>query len=760
MDDKKKSDGLLSVELIDTDSGSVISTEQELKQLLGGDAELVTNEEDLAVGISFPTTLQAPADYLKNITEYKFTKDDYYKKAEVCEKMYFYEGIIGTTVDMLIDVANTELLLIDQKDEKVSKLLTYFLDDMNKGIQTVNKGSGAFVERGMLSYIVYGNVYPYESWRSVKFDGTNYQLPNVVYLNPKAVKVDDAMVSVGIEKLSIELDINALKGIDPQFKKEQIKFKGGKGEVPLEMKNVRHIKRKGMDWEPHGTPMLVRSFPGVSSKKRLKRLDDATTEGLINYLTVFKIGVSDAKSPYHKVSAARLTAFKNLINSPTASTTLVWPHDIDVITAGPDGKVLDFKDKYAQANAEILASLGIGAGIISGSNMRTSEEKLLVFIETLESIREPFVVYMSELLTKIAVTNKLIEEGETVQVKFSNIKVQDILQRLKSIILSYYDRGLISYETALTLGGHSFKQEVERKESETDVKKKGLFEPPNLPFSTQKEETPKQTRDDGRPKNDVRIEKPKIDNDVKLDKPQKNIGEYQIGFQDYISSYHEGLMVKYAALRDRIIKEIIDSDEFDENKFDMLLAAGFISLKKYTQSGLKIAYDAFNEDLDVDEKDLMFQKLYGWNTFYLDKFKKTLASMIKKGVHSLTDVVKPDVELITILAATVFDGQMNRISMYAEEGFYKAKMAGTLETQARDEVLGGFWETMRDDKVCPACSAKEDNWYTLSEIFDEYPTHPRCRCEMNWTHNNPILDEAEKNNDPVVVDPKNPNRPL
>ena len=762
--DKKDEEILVEVlggNLINSVTGEIIISHDEIVEGTGKGIQFIeSGKGELAVGISFPSTMKVPVDYLKDVDEYKFTTSAIYKQMDVCDKMYKYESIIGSAVDTLVDLSNTPIVAQDLRDKKAQKILEHFSKNLNKKLQTSSTGLGAFIEQGMSQYLVFGNAFPYKSWRKVDVDGEKYNLPNITYMNPKNIQIDEDRIAVGEEKIYISMKPRTLNRIKKNGGKELAIIKGASkedlkaGKIPLSPDNVTHIKRKARDWEGWGIPYLVRAFGPVSSKKRLRKLDDTTTEGLINYLTIFKIGSSNEKSPYHKVSLARLTAFSNLIRNPTASTTLVWPHDLEVITTGPEGKVLDFKEKYNEVDRDILQALGIVGGLFDTKNI--DEEAILVLIETLESMREVFITYITDLYNEILEKNGI--DIEDFKVRFNNIKLSDILQKLKSMLLSFYDRGLLSFETAITVGGHDFAQEVKRKKNEKKYKEEGLFDVPNLPFSADNNDgkTPMQQRDDGRPTDKIRTEKPKIDNDVKLEKPEKNIGMTKADTA-FIDGYRRGIENKYDKLRDKILKSIEDNNAFIEDEITLIISAGFLELRQYTSKALKIAYDVFNEDLEVDEKDFMYQRLEGWNTTHLTKFKESISTTINKGYDVLEGA---DVDLLIPLVLTTFEKERYRLNMYAEEGYVKARMAGIIETQARSGNVGGFWETAGDDRVCPACEGKDGNWYKNEELLDLFPTHPHCRCNVLWTANNPILDDPGTNNTPVRTAPNNPNKPL
>lgn len=484
-------------------------------------------EKEVVVGISFNRD-QSPSDYLDNIGEYDLFKTNIKKQMEICEKIYTFEGIVGTMIDLMVDIANTPLIIQDLEDEKALEVLKGYIENVNTPLKITNKGTNKLIEQGMTQWLVYGNCFPYKSWRNYKVDGKTLLMPNINFLNPRRVTIDEGLLALGVKKIYYNIE-----GVsDKSFKKyrsmllKNVRKSKKQVDIELPLKNVDHLKRKGFDWKAFGVPFLVRSFAAISSKKKLRALDDATTEGLINYLTIFKIGSPDPASPYHSVDSSRLKAFANLLNNPTASTTLIWTHDLEVDTLGPDGKVLELKDKYMEVDADILKSLGVGANLFTAFDRRDNEETVLMFIETLETMRDHFIEYLTELFKDILEANDL--PYDNFSLKFSSIRLADVLQKTKNIILSYYDRGLLSYETALSMGGYSFKQELERKKKEQSIKKKGLFDVPNLPFSN--------NGSDGRPTDNTKTSTNKKDNNIKLDtKTEKTNKE---AAETYMENYY------------------------------------------------------------------------------------------------------------------------------------------------------------------------------------------------------------------------------
>ena len=258
-----------------------------------------------------------------------------------------------------------------------------------------------------------------------------------------------------------------IKNIETQFR--IIEY--GAIEVP---EYIFHIKRKSRDHEAWGTPFLSRVFAAVSKIRKISRLEEATIEGLIALLTIFKIGTDEFPA-----SPGRLAAAKALLEDPSASTTLVWAHDIDVKQVGPDGKILSFKDKFQEAYAELKRCFGVVPGLL-GETANVTYEDLLAMEKRLETMRNIFKTFIEVIYKQIADENGYPDIYP--KCKMARMNLYDDAA-IKNQVINFYDRGLIDPEVALTEAGYDYDGVLQKKKrNKKDAK---LFMPPKLPFSNQ-----------------------------------------------------------------------------------------------------------------------------------------------------------------------------------------------------------------------------------------------------------------------------------
>lgn len=750
---------IVGKDLVDINSGEVLFTASESLNLVE------TPDKELAIGLAFPTNMNTPTDYLKGLSEYKLAKDQNIEKIfEVCDNMYRFEGVVGSTVDLYVDLANTELILQDVENDSAREVLEYINKNLNKSLQVNSTGIKSFIEQGMTHWFVFGNAFPYKNWRDVKIGSSTYSLPiNIIYMNPHAIDIDEDLVPLGIEDITLQVPERLLNKKLPDMLKdiESVKdlkktYNNGKRfgtvEVPLDPDKVTHIKRKSRDWDAWGIPFLLRAFSAVSSKKRLRRLDDATTDGLVNYLTIFKLGATDTNSPYHKVSQNRLNAFASLIKNPTASTTLVWSHDIAVETAGPDSTVLKFDDKYASADKDIINSLGVGALLVDSGE--ASEESVLVLVEILESLRSSFLSYITELYEEVLETNNLKSDFK---VRFSNIKLSDILQKLKNLVLSYYDRGLLSFETVLTLGGHDFAQEIARKEKEKEMKEDGLFDPPKLPFSINKDGQSSPTNDDGRPDDNTDERDENKDNvEDESDPPEESRSvEWTKADEEFLMSFSSVMNQKIDVIKSRLIEKA-SNNELKDYDINLALTAGFADISTFSDDTFNGVFESVvGEFVQINKNTLIKQQLNDWTYAGLVKIRNSIAASLEAAAKS--NLTSENQELFVPIIEAVFANHNKRLDMFAKQSLIKARVASGIEVKVAQGMVGAYW--LSEGGKCDVCQARHNNFYKPKNIFKIFPAHPGCACQLEWSEVDGTVNNTAVNNS-VVVTTNNPSKHL
>jgi hypothetical protein len=449
--------------------------------------------EPLAIGVRVPRSVQSPMEFLSDIKEYTSNDISIKRQIELCEKLYKYEGTIGSAIDMLTEFGVTEVFSEDTKDKELNTIIEFFNSNVNTENTNTLTGIDTVISQMALEFFITGNIFPYATWKYVDIPGVSapVALPmSITLLNPKSIEVPEEGYAFGQETITYNPGMNVMKALKgdgrktrqytnlrkgiPQTMLKQVKGSPvGFGSITLDNRYVTHIKRKGRDYQIWGTPYLVRTFASVSIIKKLRRLDEATTEGLMNLVTIFKIGTDD-----HPAGLPRLQAFSSLLSDPAASTTLVWAHDIEVEQTGPDGKILNFRDKYKDAYAELLRALGLPIGMY-GSEKSVSWEDLLVVAEKLKEFRTVVKKWIEKIYRQIATENNKMELYP--KCKMARMNLFDDTA-IKNTIMNFWDRGLLDPETALREAGYNFESVVEKKKELKSLIE--LFLPPALPFSS------------------------------------------------------------------------------------------------------------------------------------------------------------------------------------------------------------------------------------------------------------------------------------
>lgn len=467
---------------------------------------VTTNDIDkpeLALGLKIPTSIRVPASYLDGLRKYKDIYNDIYKQMEVANKLYRFNGIIGNAVDVLVDFAVTKVEPLDTGDKRLNSMLNHWFETLNSENSNTLPGVNCLSEELSLEWFTSGNAFPYAKWSHVTVDKATVKLPTSIYLmNPQGINIPEGPIAFGQEVIYLKYDsklIDKLRGDgrrDPEaalikaaiprsvltaLTSQERRTELG---VRLNPKFIKHLKRRAKGYQPWGVPYLSRAFSSVSILERLRELDESVASGLLNLVTIFKIGTEE-----HPASPLRLRKFAALLKNPRATTTLVWAHDVEIEQVGPDGKILQFKNKYDDAKEDTLIALGIPPVLMSLKQSGDAWVSILSLVERLSHWRKQITLYIEGLCNQIAENNGF--ENRSIKVKWERMNLTDD-QAIKNLVLAFHDRGLISIKTTLKESGYSFESEVKSRKQEESSGIKEVFMPPQLPFTG--------SNDQGRPK--------------------------------------------------------------------------------------------------------------------------------------------------------------------------------------------------------------------------------------------------------------------
>jgi hypothetical protein len=533
-------------------------------------------ESNLATGIHINQYKQTSLHYLQNLKDYRDQNmNSIYNQMDICNRIFKWEDVVSTGLDILIDFAVTDFEFTGvEENSKVEAMLKSFTEDLN--IRDYYSHSGLFelVKTMAHEWFVSGNLFPAEAWKTVKLDGEHggAKLPiKIELLNPLHIRTNEFNFLSGGQALFFTMSSNATIGDirntnqtldvfrdikslqeaitkNPLFKgspivedSDQLLVNPTQSGVMFELNDERvsHIKRKARHYDAWGIPYLTKAIQAVTYKQKLWQLDLNTIEGMINYITIFKVGSPDPKSEYHIVKKKRLTDFSSVLTNPQGSTTIVWPHDVEVITAGPSGEVLNFEDKYQEANRAIIQALGVPPILIDGSGRGTTGQvAILAMIERLEKVRESIANYVMFIVRKIGAMNSMQEEFDKVGFHWLPTKLRDE-KEVKNLLLAFYDRGLLPIQTTLREGGYDAADLVEIKIKEKESEMNELFVRPDIPFAPNPGQ---QTLNEGRP-----VDKSKTQDETNV----KGV-EISVGSDLVYAKYKEDVAIVVAELEQTI----------------------------------------------------------------------------------------------------------------------------------------------------------------------------------------------------------------
>lgn len=393
----------------------------------------------------------------------------------LCNKLYLLGGIAGTAVDIIVSLANTAME-IESDNEEFNELMKKILTKINMDNSKTMMGYRQLNLEMLLDLVLNGTSFPYTSWRQFKAK-KSYLAPAIVSpLNPLNVYIQPTADFLGeiVYYMNGSYNYSGSRDIN----------KSNTGLLQLKPANLKKIARNGRQYFWWGIPFLTRAFPALADKEKLKRLDDATTNGLIHLITIFSLydeknGVNADKETCQAFVAA-------LNNQPGKAKYLAWGGQVKDIVVGPSNEILKMTDKYKNADKDIIDALGIPYFLISGSmqggtaGADLSTKPLKAMIEGCQNVIGNWWEWLS---WRTAAENKM--DVNMIKVRFAAVDLEDDA-KLVAKVNNMRDRGLLSdTSSALMLRVSSNLEEylvnTEREKQASDASYK-FGTPPPVPF--------------------------------------------------------------------------------------------------------------------------------------------------------------------------------------------------------------------------------------------------------------------------------------
>jgi hypothetical protein len=701
--------------------------QNEIEKCLGMNRQLEVGVHNYSL-----TTNRTSTTVLTDIVDYQDTTlDDRAKVVVLARKLRSVEGICSTVADLLCDFGITKGYF-DSDNDELKKLLNDWANSVNgpmnntkvKGFVFPVAGLTPFSKRIFDDYITDGDAVFTVFWqKGIKLnlnDSQTYMLPvSLKAIDTLNLSINADLAQMGVELIELTLNDNLVKLLKSPVNdagkylvklipKEWMKFINNRQPIVLDPNVTYHIKRNGKDYKPWGVSLFVKAFGAVATKRKLQAVDNATIDGLINRITIFKLGLpnKDLNPAYHVVSQSRVNSLVDMLNSLKRTNSFVWPGpDLEVEDVGPDGKILEFDGKYKQADIDILRALHVPPLLIDGTSTATAQS-WITFLSTdvgLNAIRYELEQIYTQLAMDIAIANNI--KFETVSYKFETLPLKDE-QQVRNFALKVYELGGLSVETFVKSMGYDYDVEKRRKEKEESDGTKELFVNTNVPGYTGVPGPTTPTNPDGgdgRPPGSKTVTKTKTEK-----KPAAASG---INPYDSVTLYFSVYNKIFEKMSTDITNYLNLNDDLEFASF--MLKSKFTEFEQLVNSQLKTTYlevtgGNITKDLDI---------LLSWNKKVITKFFDELNDSLKEGKE---------------LFLNRLDKSGYRIFSYAQESYKKARWVGLISLARLSGKTKGIWKCKNTEESNTLCVTNHEQKFDLDYLVENFPGHPNCSCKLEF----------------------------
>ena len=289
-------------------------------------------------------------------------------------------------------------------------------------------------------------------------EGATYK--RIVVLNPEYVEVYSNPISPEItvallpdEELMGMVSKKA-PGYDKLSPRVRAMIASGKP-IPLDNRNVSHIKFGESGYNKYGISIVRRLFPTLAYKTKLMTAQWIVAERLILPIKVVKVG-SETRPASGQDIADIQAQLANTSNDP--NLTLVTHHAFDLEWYGASGKVLQVQPEYEHIDQEILDGLMINKALLNGEGPTYSNAAIGVeaMIDRLEAWRQELKYWVEQkIFMPIAKMKGFVEKNEWNEmeyvfprIKWNIMHLRD-QQNYRQFMLQLFEKGVISTKRLL-----------------------------------------------------------------------------------------------------------------------------------------------------------------------------------------------------------------------------------------------------------------------------------------------------------------------
>jgi len=358
-------------------------------------------------------------------------------------------GLISTVLDFVVDAVSEVKFKIVTENKTVNK-------DLNNWLSLINRDKTKFINAGFTAVV---KQYVRE-WFTSGLCLVRYNIGRIRK-----------------NKLPVNIWIANSEDIESKGDNDKLDFKYQINNKPIS-KNF-FLRKDGMWYDGLPTPFIIRRgiWHQYQLKARLKNKSAEVMKELLWYLFMLKKKNASGKPIDAQTIASNLkTVLQNAKDSTADDKSIpayITDSDTEVEHVLPDLAKILTTAIYEQIDKDILAGLGLIDIVQSiGSTRREAVLNPKPLVQMVIGILIDIESLLLDLLKEIIVSNSKIHKKLYAPDSLGTIRIIRTplkafwTDAFKEMIRSFYDRGLLSYETTLDSIGFDVETEVSRREQE------------------------------------------------------------------------------------------------------------------------------------------------------------------------------------------------------------------------------------------------------------------------------------------------------
>jgi len=347
-----------------------------------------------------------------------------------------------------------------------SKKVQQFFEDMSERIDLYSIVYGVALEFWKL-----GEAFPY-----AELDESNGTWSRVTILNPDYVHVKKSIIGnqtlaslrpdAALQRLvnsTAPSDV-ALRRYIPSHIIENVRR--GKN-IPLDPFNVSHLKLLSSPYDIRGTSIIVSCYKDIMLYDKLRESKFAQADGMINPLTLVKLGGND-----YRPSQSDIEAFRQILEEAQYDKDfkLVTHADVNIERNGASGGVMDISGDITHITENLYAGLMVPKSLMDqeGASYASSSVGLEVLRQRYDIFRNMMKKWLErKIFAPICEIQDFFEykDGEkkllVPTIDFNHMNLYDVSDYVNSIS-TYVGNKQVSLHTLYRSLGLSYEEEKRR----------------------------------------------------------------------------------------------------------------------------------------------------------------------------------------------------------------------------------------------------------------------------------------------------------